>query len=130
MYLDNSGRRRYKRVFYSAEDKIVGFFSIPGDNNRSITANVMNMSIGGLHFTLKRDDNIRISQGDKIILHKVTGNIPFQFVANIEAEIKWVLDHHLMKHIGFGCEFVNLSDITKKQLQSLVESGCKSTFVE
>ncbi|MBU0729234.1 MAG: PilZ domain-containing protein [Proteobacteria bacterium] len=115
-------RRKYKRVFYSVQDKMVGFFSCPSQGDKGIVANVMNMSVGGLHFTLKRDDNIKLKVGDHLILTKIVGNAPIQLVVNIETKIKWVLDHHLMKHIGYGCEFMDLPDIVKEQIVDFVDT--------
>ena len=83
----------------------------------------MNISVGGLHFTIKRNELISLKIGDRLILTKLMGNSPLQIVSDIEVEIKWVLDYQLMKHVGFGCEFRNLSDMMRTQLSNFVESG-------
>lgn len=121
-----SGKRRYKRVFYSAEDRMIGFFMLP-DLQGQLVAQIMNVSVGGLHFTIKRNEMLTLRIGDRLILTKIIGSSPLRIVSNIEMEIKWILDHQMMKHVGFGCEFHNLPDSIRSHITHYIESGWKSS---
>jgi hypothetical protein len=127
MELQGIGRRRYKRVFYSADDHMIGFFLFPGQKDEMLVAQIMNVSVGGLHFTIKRNEMLAIKKGDHLILTKVMGNSPLRMVSHIEIEIKWILDHPMMKHVGFGGEFCNLSDMTRLQISQCIESVWNNT---
>jgi hypothetical protein len=125
--IDGKERRRCDRLFFSAEDKMNGFFIFPGNNQEILDAHVMNISISGLHFTIKRNKMISFRVGDRLILTKLMGKSPLQIVSNIEVEIKWVLDNKSMKNIGCGCEFHNLPDVICSQLSNFIESGWSSS---
>jgi hypothetical protein len=127
--IEGKERRCYKRIFYSAEDRMIGFFVVPGNNQKVLEAHIMNVSVGGLHFTLKRNDMKSLKMGDRLILTKLMGNSPLRIASDIEIEIKWVLDHRLMKHVGFGCEFRNLPDVIGSQLSVFIESGWNSRSI-
>ena len=116
-------RRCCKRVFYSAEDRMIGVFVIPGNKRKILEVHVMNVSVGGLHFTISRKETISLKTGDRLILTKLMGNSPLRIVSEIETKIKWVLDYRLMKHVGFGCEFLNLPDTIRSQISNFIESG-------
>ncbi|MBI5592346.1 MAG: PilZ domain-containing protein [Deltaproteobacteria bacterium] len=124
--IEDKERRCCKRVFYSAEDRMIGLFVFPGYKKKILEAHVMNISVGGLHFTIKRKEMISLKTGDRLILTKLMGNSPLRIVTDVETEIKWVLDYRLMKHVGFGCEFRNLPDMIRSQLYSFIESGWSS----
>ena len=121
--IEDKERRRYKRVFYSAEDQMIGFFVYPANKQNILEAHIMNVSVGGLHFTIKRNGMISPKMGDRLILTKLMGNSSLRIVSDIEIEIKWVLDYRLLKHVGFGCEFRNLPDMIRSQLSNFIESG-------
>ncbi|MFH0998206.1 MAG: PilZ domain-containing protein [Pseudomonadota bacterium] len=116
-------RRCYKRVFYTAEDQMTGLFVFPGNNQKILEAHILNVSVGGLHFTIKRNGMIPLKMGDRLKLIKLMGNSPLRIASDIEIEIKWVLDYRLMKHVGFGCEFRNLPDMISAQISDFIESG-------
>lgn len=120
------GRRRYKRVFYSVEDRMIGFFLLPDKEQEMLVAQIMNVSVGGLHFTIKRNEIFSLRIGDRLILTKVMGNSPLRIVSDIEIEIKWVLDHPMMKHVGFGCEFHQLPDNIRLHISHFIEAGWNS----
>ena len=119
-------RRNYKRVFYTAENRMIGFFLFPDKEQEIVVAQIMNVSVGGLHFTIKRNEMLSLQIGDRLILTKVIGNSPLRMISNIEMEIKWVLDHQMMKHVGFGCEFHNLPEIIRSQISHFIEEGWSS----
>jgi hypothetical protein len=127
MEIEGKERRHCNRVFYVAEDRMVGFFVSPGNDQKILEAHIMNVSVGGIHFTIKRDGMIPLKMGDRLILTKLMGNSPLRIVSDIETEIKWVLDNRLLKHIGIGCEFRNLPDIISSQLTKFIESGWGSS---
>ncbi|MCX5883809.1 MAG: PilZ domain-containing protein [Deltaproteobacteria bacterium] len=126
MNLEGKERRGCKRVFYSAEDQMTGLFFFPGNNQVLLEAQIINVSLSGLHFTINRNKMMPLKMGDRLILKKLFGNSPLRTDSDVEIEIKWVLDHKSMKHVGFGCEFQNLPDMIRSELSSFIESGWDS----
>jgi len=115
-------RRKYKRALFEFEDKVSGIFSIPGKSERPITAAILNLSRGGIHITVDTKDESKIKPGNILILIQIKGPSPLQYLVNIDTEVKWVLDHEIMEHIGIGCEFVNISQSSLEQIGSFVDT--------
>ncbi len=115
-------RRRYRRILFTIEDKINGTFSIPGGESRPISVKILNLGEGGIHFVVNPKDNDKIKTGAKLILLQIEGPDPLRYLVNIDAEVKWVLNHDIMEHVGVGCEFLNISENSRLQIRSFVDS--------
>lgn len=121
MNSDGKERRKFSRVLFSIEDGVVGVFTLSGNKKESIAAFIFDLSTGGLHFILSRDENKGFSNGDHLTLSKIRGKTSLQFIADIEIEIKWILDHQYVEHIGLGCEFKNLPEAVRDQIGQFVD---------
>ena len=126
---DGSERRQFRRVAIPADDGIVGFISSPrliADD--SIAVNIIDLSAGGLHFILPRGSFKEISTDDHLTLKEIKGTKNLDFISNVELEIKWIADHQSLKHIGLGCEFLNISEEIRQQIDQFVDTmrllGC------
>jgi len=113
-------KRRFSRVFFSIKDEVLGLFTHSDSEKEMITANIVNLSEGGLHFVLGRNKNKKFIGGDRLVFSEIKAKKTLEFVADIEVEIKWVLDDQYLKHVGFGCEFVNIPDAKRKEIVQLM----------
>ena len=64
-------RRQSKRVLFTVEDGIVGVFNPPGNGGEAITANVMDISSGGVKLIFK-----------PILENKIKASIPIYLQTN------------------------------------------------
>lgn len=114
-------RRRYQRFPFSPAEAAKGLFLVPGIGERPIEANIINLSMGGLHFTPKAGRNTKINRGDKLaFLHLIPVNAE-PLILNIDASVVWIVDPQMLDHIGIGCKFVNISDSSRNRLQSFLD---------
>jgi c-di-GMP-binding flagellar brake protein YcgR len=58
-------RRKYKRVIFTPEDGIVGVFQPPNEDSKPLTADVINLSEGGIQLTFRSILENRIREGDR-----------------------------------------------------------------
>ncbi len=116
---DKQERRKNKRIFFTNEDGIKGVFKFT--DKESITANIMNLSSGGLQFILDRKQSENIAKGDHLVLEKILGNEELDFLGGIKLEVKWVLDLQIFAHAGIGCEFKNISSNAFDLIEKLVK---------
>ena len=114
-------RRKYKRVLFTVEDGIVGVFSPPDSQDIPITANVMNLSEGGLRLTFQSILDNKIKEGDQLLLTEIKGKDASQMIVNVDTEVRWISEDQLTQQIGLGCEFQNLLDLKKDQINEIVE---------
>jgi c-di-GMP-binding flagellar brake protein YcgR len=88
----------------------------------SIAVNIINMSAGGLHFFLPRGSFKRISCGDHLTLREIKGTKNLKFISNVKLEVKWIAEHPSLKHVGLGCQFLNISEKTRQQIDQFVDT--------
>jgi c-di-GMP-binding flagellar brake protein YcgR len=117
-------RRRLERIFFSIEEGIKATFIFSDIQTELdlLTANVVNLSEGGLALTLNKEKGKNIGIGGRVILTQIKGIKELEFLTNIEAEIKWILDNPSLEFIGFGCEFLDISEPMKNAIQKFIDS--------
>lgn len=122
--------RRHKRFYFSPGDRIEGIFSLSLKNGESnlVTANIMDISAGGLNLAFKRHDVEGIRSGDRLILEKIKGSKKLEFCINMELEVRWTMGERdrFFKHIGMGCQFQNISEALRQQIVQFVDSEIAS----
>ncbi|MDM8524731.1 PilZ domain-containing protein [Desulfococcaceae bacterium HSG8] len=114
-------RRRYRRIFFSMEDGPTALFTHVRFSEEAVTATIMDMSIGGLGMTLKKDGNTFINIGDLLRLNEIRGLKNSQFLNNVEMEIRWIQNYDALQHVLFGCEFTDISTETEEQIQEFID---------
>jgi len=120
-------RRRYQRVIFSLEDGIICVFK-PQLNSKKLTikaASVMNLSAGGIQFTVGKEDANAFHVGDRLIFTGFRGAQNMNFDEKIEMEIMWVLELQFLENTGIGCEFKNMSESLRSRIDQFVISEIK-----
>jgi len=120
---DGSERRQFKRVAIPSNDGIMGIIRSPrliADD--AIAVNIINMSAGGLHFFLPRGSFKELSAGDHLTLNEIKGAKNLEFISNVKLEVKWIAEHPSLKHVGLGCQFLNISEKIRQQIDQFVDS--------
>jgi c-di-GMP-binding flagellar brake protein YcgR len=118
----HSERRVFKRVLFTIEDQVSGLISSCTIKGLTIKANVLNLSQGGICLTIPRTKDFSLQKGDQIVLLQVKIPDSSQFLTNIDARIKWIMDQPDFEYLGIGCEFINLPNSSEEQLKSFVQS--------
>lgn len=119
--MSGAERRKFKRVLFTIEDGIIGTLSIPGIDGEKITAEVINISEGGICLTFKPILNQKIKEGDKLLLTEIKSTNTKQLIINVDSEIKWISEDELSNRIGTGCEFIELLSEKKDRINEFVE---------
>jgi c-di-GMP-binding flagellar brake protein YcgR len=115
-------RRRFERAIFSLEDEITGVLSIPEQQGKSITVYVINLSAGGMQFTLNSEVDGKMEKGDRLVLMQIKAPYNLGFLLNIDVEVMWVLNPPMLEHVGVGCAFLNIPESSKKQIEEFVDS--------
>ena len=115
-------RRRFQRIFFSLKDEIIGIFSFPDLQRGVLKAHIINISEGGMGLALTKDEKNRIKKGDRVTLSQIRGINGLEPLIHVEAEIRWILDDPPLELIGFGCEFLNVTDSLQDTLRIFIDS--------
>lgn len=114
-------RRKNVRAIFSLEDKITAVLSIPGYQGKMITVYIINLGIGGMQFTPDSNDDIQIKKGDRLVLLQIKTGVNSQFLLNVDAEVRWILNPPMLEHMGIGCAFMNIPESSLKQITKVVD---------
>jgi len=112
-------KRRFNRVPFSYNDEIIGSFIGP-DGREKFKAHILNFSIQGLYFTLKKDEKM-LNESEKLVLIEIKGLREEVFILNIEMEIRRVLNYDELLHLGYGCKFLTFPESSKEQIRRFLE---------
>jgi len=115
-------RRRFRRVFFSIDDGVKGILAFSDVQRGVLAAHIINIGEGGLGLALGKDKKDRIAQGDSVILTHITGIEGLEFLVNVDAEIKWIMDNPSLEFVGFGCEFVDVPEHMSDAIRLFIDS--------
>ena len=116
-------RRRFQRVFFAVEDEVEGTFAFADVQKGSLTATVINLSESGIGLALSQDETTKtIREGDYLILTQLNGIKGLESLANIKAEIKWILENPSFGFVGCGCEFHDVPEPMREAIQTFVDA--------
>ncbi|MGE0085626.1 MAG: PilZ domain-containing protein [Desulfococcaceae bacterium] len=114
-------RRRFQRLFFSAEEGFSGLFRLPEPYRQQVMGTIMDMNQEGIGITFQKDECPQLVTGDSLVLIKITDE-RFSFMENTGMKIMWVLNHRSLDHMGMGCEFTNLSSDLKKRISEILNN--------
>jgi len=112
-------QRKYPRIFFSGKDVALAKI-LPAAGGTSFDARLLNISEGGLGFYLKRSWDIRLEVNDSLRLLALVGDPHLAGVADLSMEVRWITDEEYLDHVAVGCEFMDLDDHNRRQLQDFV----------
>lgn len=113
-------KRKEARVYFSPEENIYGVFVFPDFGQFSFSALVLDLSLGGVHFTLKREDWNSLELGRQLILVRISKGGDVLCDKTLSVTVRWVLDLPMVNSISVGCEFDGLEEDGRKLLHSFL----------
>ena len=94
----------------------------PVTSAKEFDATVINLSEGGLGFSTLRQGFRKLCSLDKLMILSVIGESPFDDMTGLSLEIKWVLDNSEFSHLGFGCQFKDISEELKDRIRGYIKT--------
>lgn len=114
-------KRKFNRIPFSYHDNIVGVFTHPGRQDK-VTAHILNFSVQGLYFTIRKEEGDKLAQDDKLVLIEIKGPKRTNFILNIEMIVARTLDYSDLDYFGYGCKFTSFPLSSMKQIRRFLES--------
>lgn len=114
-------RRRYQRLFFSAEESITGIFRLSEPYQQHAVAGIMDLNPEGIGITFHKDECPQLVSGESLTLLKVPDS-RLEFMENIEMRIQWVLNHRSLEHMAMGCEFMGISSAFIRRVDEIMQS--------
>ena len=113
-------RRQSQRVLFEKQDKIMGHFSLLEKQGKSIVVQILNMSIGGISFTLRSNRDIELKVGDRIIFEEIVNKDSQVFSIKMRATIIWIMEDSTMEYTGIGSKFIDMNSEKKSIINDCI----------
>lgn len=114
-------KRKYRRIFFDPRDNMSGQLKSKFDGNRVFSANILNLSTGGIAF--RPQDDVQIEEGDSFLLVGMKDSFILELVdGEIELVVRWTAKIPGMKIKGAGAEFINFSDGQRAQIEKFISN--------
>ncbi|MFA6498360.1 MAG: PilZ domain-containing protein [Desulfurivibrionaceae bacterium] len=113
-------QRKEARVYFSPGENICGVFVFPDFEHFSFSALLLDLSLGGVQFSLKREEWNAIKLGSQLVLARFSEGEKVLCDRAIPLTVRWVLDHPMVSNVSVGCEFDGLPEDDRKMLQSFL----------
>ncbi|MFZ5774140.1 MAG: PilZ domain-containing protein [Thermodesulfobacteriota bacterium] len=116
-------KRKHVRVYFSPDDGVQGVFVFPDFEQVSFAATVLDLSLGGLHFVVKREELNALEVGSRLVLVELDlAGQPIHQAA-VPLVVRRIFDHPMVSNVSLGCEFAgSFSPEGRQALQELVAS--------
>ncbi len=113
-------KRRHPRVYFEAADMLKLHIMHPRLNETSFMVQVMNISESGLGFFIPKGSDIKIDEGDQLILEKIEDVQIFKAIVNVDMAVRWSFREKAFNHQICGCEFLNMPSSYKTYLRTFI----------
>lgn len=115
-------RRQFNRALFDHKKKVSAIFDTTGSPKKTVVVQVVNISYGGVFFTIRATREIHLHPNDLIIFKEFRQNDSPPFSIYAEAKIVWVLDEPAMEYTGMGSRFTHLSPENKEKLSEFIRT--------
>jgi hypothetical protein len=103
-------KRKFNRIPFFYQDNIVGIFTHPGRHDK-ITSHILNFSMQGLYFTIRKEEAQKLSEGDKLALLGLKGPKQSSYI-----------DHPDLEYFGYGCKFTSFPESSMDQIKRFLQN--------
>lgn len=127
MNAEGAERRKFRRIFFTKEDKIVAYIVFPENHEIPVEAGVMNLSEEGVCLSYEKNKTFKVKKGDILNLMQIIGSKPELSVDELKIEVRWVMDADYFDHDQIGCKILNPSDELREEIRQIDTSGVMSS---
>ncbi len=114
-------KRKHVRVYFSPNEEVQGGFAIPGQGQAHFFAPLLDLSLGGLNFSLTREEGAAALQvGSSLVLSELRQGGRLLSDQEVPVRVRWVVTHPFLDHVSFGCEFQELGGPGRQLLEGFV----------
>jgi c-di-GMP-binding flagellar brake protein YcgR len=126
MKRSNNGvdRRRFKRIAFTASDEIAGRVLLPNDSEAIFK--IADIGAGGMRFIPLRKEAVELIPGAQLFLTRIQGSTRLKFLSRLKLIVRWIIDEAQFSHVMIGCEFFDISEMQKHQIDLFVAAEARN----
>lgn len=112
-------KRRFERYVFHNEERIVVFLALDNGSD-AVEAKILNISQGGLGLVMEKNRDPGLKEEAILFLKEVGGNGRISGLKGHSIKVKWILDYEPLDNLAIGCEFLNLNDRCRLEIEALL----------
>lgn len=113
-------RRRHQRRTFSDPNRPLAELQFLPALPRNFTAQLKDISEGGIGFIIPRKPYLKIDTGTRLILRRIADMPRLSFMRDLALEVVWLFDFKSLEHVAFGCRFLDGSTALSEKIQRFV----------
>lgn len=110
-------KRSSARIFFVEAERVAAAINGFGE---PFSADVLNLSSGGVQISQERSHAVVIKPGDQLKLVGLAGLAELQHIGNVTMVVRWIIDQSFLGVISAGCQFLNLPEESQREIDQLV----------
>ena len=114
-----SEKRKFERYVFHNDDRIIVLLTSDNDGE-TIEARMLNISQGGLGLVLERIRIYNLKEEATLFIKEVNGKGRFAGLIGHSVKVKWILDFKPFDNLAIGCEFINLNEKCRLEIDNLL----------
>lgn len=115
----SSEKRRFERYVFHNDERIIVVLTLD-NGGETVEARVLNISQGGLGLVIERTRILSLKEKTILFLKEVDGNRRIAGLAGHSVKVKWILDYKPLNNLAIGCEFIDLNDKCRLEIDTLL----------
>jgi c-di-GMP-binding flagellar brake protein YcgR len=114
-----SEKRKFERYVFHNDDRIIILLAL-GNHCGTIEAKILNISQGGLGVVIERKTTLSLKEDAILFLEEVVEDGWIAGLKGHSVRVKWILDYKPLNNIAIGCEFIDLNEKCRLEIETLL----------
>jgi hypothetical protein len=111
--------RRFKRYVFPDDDRIIALLALD-NGGETVEAIIINISQGGLGLVIEKTKIDSLKEETVLFLKDVGGKGRIAGLKGHSLKVKWVLDYEPLNNLAIGCEFIDLNEECRLEIDTLL----------
>jgi hypothetical protein len=112
-------KRKFERYVFENDERILVFLTLDNGGG-TVEARLLNISQGGLGVVIEKTRILNLKEESILFLKGVGGKGRIAELAGHSVKVKWILDYEPLKNLALGCEFINLNEKCRREIDSFL----------
>lgn len=112
-------KRKFERYVFHNDERTVVLLTMDNGGG-TVEARILNISQGGLGLVIERTGILSLKEETILSLKEVDGKRRITGLAGHSVKVKWILDYKPLNNLAIGCEFINLNERCRMEIDTLL----------
>ena len=115
----STDKRKFERYVFPDDDRVMALLALDNGSG-TVEAMILNISQGGLGLVIERTKIDGLKEETVLFLKDVNGNGRIAGLRGHSLKVKWILDYEPLNNLAIGCEFIDLNEECRLEIDSLL----------